>query len=328
MTYLATAAFDPIFWLHHCNVDRLFAMWQTMYPGSYSGSQAAPHATWTIAQGSTQDVNSALTPFHRGTGGGFWTTVAVRDWTVFHYTYPEFADSAGTKTAIASYINKLYGPQATATAGSSKRDAIPQDPQASSVSSSSTASASPSATADSTPLKANNGSLYQYVANIQTPRYALGGSYQIYLFNGNPALDDPADWLIDSNLIGPMGVLASTASSMSSSDLVVTGSIPLTSTLTNEVTAGDLVSLEVDPVITYLKTNLKWRIAGPTGAVVDPNSIADFEVSVYGSTATPPTQFELPVWSAFIPLAEITQNKPGGATPQTINNGTAIVRRM
>jgi len=31
----AVAAFDPIFWLHHCNVDRLLALWQTAYPDVY-----------------------------------------------------------------------------------------------------------------------------------------------------------------------------------------------------------------------------------------------------------------------------------------------------
>lgn len=58
MTYLSLAAFDPLFWLHHCNVDRLFAMWQTLNPTSYGASQVAPHNTWTIAQGSTQDQTS------------------------------------------------------------------------------------------------------------------------------------------------------------------------------------------------------------------------------------------------------------------------------
>jgi tyrosinase len=29
------AAFDPIFWLHHCNVDRVLALWQAAYPDTY-----------------------------------------------------------------------------------------------------------------------------------------------------------------------------------------------------------------------------------------------------------------------------------------------------
>ena len=121
-----------------------------------------------------------------------------------------------------------------------------------------------------------------------------------------------------------MGVLAQPG--MSAADVIAVGSVPLTRTLTDEFNAGDIASLEVDPVVEYLKKNLKWRIAGPTGGVVDPNSIADFEVSVYGSTATESTEGSLPIWSAFIPLAEITENKAGGATAASITNGTTTYR--
>jgi tyrosinase len=31
----AVAAFDPIFWMHHCQVDRLLALWQAAYPETY-----------------------------------------------------------------------------------------------------------------------------------------------------------------------------------------------------------------------------------------------------------------------------------------------------
>ena len=126
MTYLPTAAFDPIFWLHHCNVDRIFAMWQALNPNSYGASQVAPHSTWTIAQGSTQNSQSPLTPFKKA-DGSFWNTNDVRSTTsAFKYTYPEFSNSDGSATAIRGYVNRLYGPSASATAGSSKRDAEPQ----------------------------------------------------------------------------------------------------------------------------------------------------------------------------------------------------------
>lgn len=35
MTFPEVAGFDPIFYLHHANVDRLFAMWQALNPESY-----------------------------------------------------------------------------------------------------------------------------------------------------------------------------------------------------------------------------------------------------------------------------------------------------
>jgi tyrosinase len=34
----AVAAFDPIFWLHHCQVDRLLALWQAAFPTTYVSS--------------------------------------------------------------------------------------------------------------------------------------------------------------------------------------------------------------------------------------------------------------------------------------------------
>lgn len=35
MSYPDVSAFDPIFFLHHCNVDRLFAIWQALHPNSW-----------------------------------------------------------------------------------------------------------------------------------------------------------------------------------------------------------------------------------------------------------------------------------------------------
>jgi tyrosinase len=159
--------------------------------------------------------------------------------------------------------------------------------------------------------------LYQYVANIETSRFALGGSYNIYLFDGAPASESTGSWVLDPNLIGPMGVLSSPGSE--GVDLVVAGSIPLTRTLSDHVADGDLPDLTEANVVPYLTQHLVWRIAGPDGAEVDPDTVPDFEISVYASTATPPTEYALPVWSKFIALAQITKSKAGGATPQTIS---------
>lgn len=35
MQFPEVAGFDPIFWLHHANVDRLVAMWQALNPDSF-----------------------------------------------------------------------------------------------------------------------------------------------------------------------------------------------------------------------------------------------------------------------------------------------------
>lgn len=49
MGVVATAAFDPIFWAHHCMIDRLWHLWQVRHgvsniPPSYRGLPLAPFA--------------------------------------------------------------------------------------------------------------------------------------------------------------------------------------------------------------------------------------------------------------------------------------------
>ena len=389
MTYLSTAAFDPGFWLHHMMVDRLFALWQGINPNSYGASQTAPHATWTIPAGQVQDANSPLTPFHRNTNGDFWTSNQVRDWKVFKYTYPEFSNSDGSSRAIQSAVNRLYGPGATATAGSSKRsaatepqtygeDAFNEDSdvvdgtvtataaataapafgagagasfsfgfgfgndgsdsseatttsasseavstapaskaaKASTISSAivdagnGTSPAYPTNTAtlkdNSTPLRANNGSSYQYICNIETPRYALNGSYSVFVFNGEPENPDPLTWSEDKNLIGPAGILAQPG--MTGKNVIVTMGVPLTRTLVYEYTKGNIPDLTEDSVDHYLQQKLQWRVVGPQGQEIDSTTIPGFKAQVYGSTAAKKkSEDEIPEWSEFVPLVKATE---------------------
>lgn len=41
MSFTTTAALDPIFWLHHCNLDRLWEVWRNMGDGRRNPTQAA-----------------------------------------------------------------------------------------------------------------------------------------------------------------------------------------------------------------------------------------------------------------------------------------------
>ena len=265
---------------------------------------------------------------------------------MFHYTYPEFLNG-GSQQQIASYVNALYGPSATATAGSTKRTAAPEPADqllaattatgsptvatattaattasktsatsaASSVSSQSVAASSIAAPTHTpsvslpNPFTAVNGSSFQYVANIAAPKNAVNGSYSIYLFNGQPASESPLDWIFADNLIGPMAVL--TQPGMQGTGLVK-GSIPLTRTLQKAVDSGDLLDLTELNVAIYLRLALQWRIAGASG-VIDPSSLGGFKLGVYASSSTPVTApTDLPTWSDFFPLESITKGRPGG----------------
>ena len=339
MTYLPVASFEPAFWLHHTNVDRLWAMWQTVHPDAWGGSQTATSGTWTVASGSTQDTSSPLTPFHRNAAGTFWTTDAVRDWTLFKYTYPEYERTAGTRSAIQTVINTLYGPDASGfvkrnvvglpppsftadaslPASSIEAAADPQtkasaDPQTESADCycSDLHTAAPGATLAAPLEVASNGSLWQYVANVHTPRYALGASYWIYLFHIGPTNpDDVSTFLTDPALIGPVGVLADDLMP-AHHDTTAAYSIPLTRPLTAAVNAQVLTTLAPAHVRHYLRTNLVWRIVDANGNEVEPADLPGFAIGVFQSTATVPADGELPEWSEFVPLTDVTGGKSGG----------------
>lgn len=121
------AAFDPIFWLHHCNVDRLTAMWQVLNWGKWFDTE--PENPDNVKDFSRK---AGLEPFHMDTEKTVWTSDACRDWTVGGYTYtdlvpPEEVLKDGSLSEVDYMawlrynINKKY--KNTSTAAQSLRDA-------------------------------------------------------------------------------------------------------------------------------------------------------------------------------------------------------------
>ncbi|OHF00261.1 hypothetical protein CORC01_04450 [Colletotrichum orchidophilum] len=115
LLHLSTSAFEPLFWLHHANVDRLIAFWQALHfenatmHFSYASSQM-----FATPSGTTVTPKYPLWPFI-GTGGGPLTSehvTHIRDW---GYTYApmRFWDQTpgDIKMAVSRTVNSLYGPQ-------------------------------------------------------------------------------------------------------------------------------------------------------------------------------------------------------------------------
>lgn len=200
----------------------------------------------------------ALTPFHKDTAGDFWTSNDVQEWTQFGYTYPEFADSDGSRASIVSYVNKLYGPTATATAGSSKRTAMPDVSVSERDEVPSNVDAAPTAAASL--VSTTSGELYDYQANLVVERMGLNSSFTIYLFLGETIDESPASWAFDASLVGSQGVTVPSRNHAGHT-VTMSGNIPLTVALTTAVSNGTLADLTQASVVPYLTTNLQWRIA-------------------------------------------------------------------
>ncbi|KAG2131871.1 common central domain of tyrosinase-domain-containing protein [Suillus cothurnatus] len=108
------AGFDPIFYLHHANVDRLLALWEWCYPeywmesGYKHGDNQYP---WIQAQGTYAQIyneqllpDGPLQPF-RTEQGGYWTSSQSRflDEQGYpkYYSFPEFEGIKVDKAATS-----------------------------------------------------------------------------------------------------------------------------------------------------------------------------------------------------------------------------------
>ncbi|OLL25127.1 Tyrosinase [Neolecta irregularis DAH-3] len=92
------AAFDPIFWIQHAQIDRLFRMWQAINP-----------TIWITSESD----NAPLLPFRKNEDE-FWVSETAREWKQLGYTYPDFV-LAGTQSSLSlqkymrDRVNDLYG---------------------------------------------------------------------------------------------------------------------------------------------------------------------------------------------------------------------------
>jgi tyrosinase len=57
MVNSGVTAFDPIFWGHHANVDRLWSKWQRLHPGSGPDNPTAILPPWTFDVGETLSID-------------------------------------------------------------------------------------------------------------------------------------------------------------------------------------------------------------------------------------------------------------------------------
>lgn len=121
------------------NVDRLFAIWQAIYPNSYTTPQPDAYGTFTNLPGGTEDVNTrmptdaysdppltcaALTPFHSDRSDTLYTSATARSISSFGYSYPEIQDwgvnASQLSANVRKAINALYNPASSIAKRDSK----------------------------------------------------------------------------------------------------------------------------------------------------------------------------------------------------------------
>ncbi|PSK46330.1 Tyrosinase [Elsinoe australis] len=294
MTYLDFSAFDPIFFLHHAMVDRVWALWTATHGGanggdtsSYVQQAASTGSSFYYAQGTNINADFPLSPFHRDANRNLWTSNQVKQTSTFGYVYPETPQNVNPAD-VTRRIAQLYG---QSTTGNRKRDLVNLS-------------------------KRDDGHHYHYITNIASQKFQMNGSYAVYVFLGEPPAN-PAEWSTSDKLVGTHGIFSNmpdkNSVGMSQMDVLVTGTIPLTSTLLNKCKTGEVKDLDPSNVEPYLQQNLNWRVGMFDGTAVDAGDVPGLSVTVVTSDVTPPSSDDqMPVWGHFASLPNITVDKIGG----------------
>jgi len=377
------AGFDPIFWLHHCNVDRLYALWQALHPDADKNMDfSARLETWWVT-GDKEEETTPLVPF-RKSDTEYWNSNDTRNLKVFGHTYPEITDwnvpginQDQVRAKVALAVKQLYGAPTTAPALNLMAMNLPVPP----VSKAATLSADPTPAAavavapqnhEQQPLKAavaetvttmtesikaagttvaaavsqavpvsipfieddkikgvpvenivKQNSHREYFANIRAPKYEFNGPFMVHVFMGD-FTENYLERPFDPNLVGTWAVFAADVATTecencktnADKNLIVTGSIPLTSALLERL--DEVGSLDPDHVVPYLTKNLHWRIHHSTGQHenIDRNTVSNVNFSVTSVLVDHPDAPDaLPIYHDWNPLPTITAGRPTGATP-------------
>ncbi|KAL8787253.1 MAG: hypothetical protein Q9195_007863 [Heterodermia aff. obscurata] len=96
------AAFDPVFWIHHCNIDRYFAIWQGIHPKVWFNANSPD---------SVEEEAFPLYPFRRSKGDSetnLWKSTPARSTDTFGYTYPDLQEASGPEEIRTNIRNKYF----------------------------------------------------------------------------------------------------------------------------------------------------------------------------------------------------------------------------
>ncbi|KAH0538314.1 hypothetical protein FGG08_005088 [Glutinoglossum americanum] len=332
------SAFDPIFWLHHCMVDRAVAIWQALWPNSWVESHPARTGTFTIAQGDNEGPQSPLTPFHSSASGNFWTSDSSRSTKTFGYAYPETVDWGVTPQQylrnVQTAVSRLYSRNAAPPSSLVKSTGLgavfdgPGDEkplhhhhgQHGLQELKGDASHAISDLLSKLGLTDKDGVYKEWFANIRVKKYALNESFFIHVFIGEFS-SEPFSWSFEPKLVGthcifvnnPTTTQCAKCKDDNDNQIHVTASIPLTTTLIDCIKDGELRSLKPADVEPFLVKNLHWRVTKMNDEHVRREDVPELLVSIVSvDVKKPEDEDKFPSWGDFKIHPSITAGRPSG----------------
>ncbi|KAM0228209.1 hypothetical protein ACHAP5_012004 [Fusarium lateritium] len=294
MSDVPVAAFDPIFWLHHTQIDRLLAIWQSLYPSLWWDKNEP-------GEGNVRDdqPDDPLFPFHDKKDGDpvkdVWTSNKCRDWTVFNYQYDDLQtlsekaldnegalDESKFQDLLQAYIQKTY-PTTQHLLCDIKKAPIVKIP-------------------DGLRPKPGSNSWYDYIINIKYDRYALNGTaYTIKFYLGGPKGKKITHYE-PQNYVGSVYTFGggsresqdscSNCKKQADKNTLSCAQVPLTLQLLHHTIDGlrDHPLETFDQVEKYLELHLRWKVYGFGGVEVakkDYEQLSKTEITVLRGIGQP-----------------------------------------
>ncbi|APA06690.1 hypothetical protein sscle_02g014600 [Sclerotinia sclerotiorum 1980 UF-70] len=268
MSFLSYSGFDPIFWLHHANVDRVLSMYQAINPSTYITSLTDYYGTYTIPPGSVDTASTALKPFAIDSST-FFTSNTCRSMSQFGYSYPEIMDWNMTSTQMTSYVTGRVNALYNADGSNSK------------IKKRSFKSKEPSSIHQFEGSDTNK-TLREWTAALSVSKFDLKGQrFIIRLFLG-VIPDNPKTWGSSESLVGslvilpPPGSSANDASTALAYDEIVV--------LREPAIGGGYKGYDEDGdgegTEEFLKRNLRWRVQLVDNTPLPSNSLATLKISI------------------------------------------------
>nr|Q00024.1 RecName: Full=Polyphenol oxidase 1; Short=PPO1; Short=Phenolase 1; AltName: Full=Cresolase 1; AltName: Full=Tyrosinase 1; Flags: Precursor [Agaricus bisporus]CAA59432.1 polyphenol oxidase [Agaricus bisporus] len=262
----SVAPFDPIFFLHHANVDRLIALWSAIRYDVWTSPGDAQFGTYTLRYKQSVDESTDLAPWWK-TQNEYWKSNELRSTESLGYTYPEFVgldmyNKDAVNKTISRKVAQLYGPQ--------------RGGQRSLVEDLSNSHARRS----QRPAKRSRlgqllkGLFSDWSAQIKFNRHEVGQSFSVCLFLGNVP-EDPREWLVSPNLVGARHAFVRSVKTDHVAEEI--GFIPINQWIAEHT---GLPSFAVDLVKPLLAQGLQWRVllADGTPAELDSLEVTILEV--------------------------------------------------
>ncbi|KAF5719305.1 tyrosinase precursor (monophenol monooxygenase) [Fusarium globosum] len=287
----STAAFDPIFWMHHAQIDRLFAIWQA--------ANGDEHWFNELRKEDQGKATLNLMPFRKSVSENkekkYWNSDMSRRTTDFGYTYPELAGGQTGDTVRKEFREKYEWSRRTTARpvfGTPPDNMKPV--QVGGAQAFKYKRGTPSGDLFKPPIIPIHEMQQQTVmaATLSSPQYAddwyidvvvermlANGTYTIYYIIGDVQGQTGQEWSSLPGFAGLSHILAAPASvcencaNQEEQAQLVTSTTPITSLLLDYAQIGKLSNMEEENVKKFLIDNLKWRAQTVAGEVLNPRDM-------------------------------------------------------